>query len=258
MQISVYEDKRVLIVGIQISLIIHIILYIFLKIVPFPTLSIDTQKPIEIKIEETRKEIEKIEVKKIPVQTKKEEIKVKNPIVSEEKKVLPVNKPQVNQIEKKEIVSKTTPAVKIQEKHQESPIKKETLKIEDENLKLLSQIGKNPEGSGLQKSNQEESLSFGQKLSNIDKSAEGTALSRSLLYKPPPPKLTSSISQPSVKAKIWISPSGNVEKVELINITGDTEIDTAVIKYLKKWKFNPINTNQIQWAIVTVRFGRGQ
>jgi len=243
MQISVYEDKRVLIVGIQVSLIIHIILYIFLKIIPFPTLSIDTQKPIEIKIEEVRKEIEKVEVKKIPVQTKKEEVKVKNPIVNEEKK---------------EIVSKTTPAEKIQDKPQESPIKKETLKIEDENLKLLSQIGKNPEGPGMQKSNQEESLSFGQKLSNIDKSAEGTALSRSLLYKLPPPKLTSSISQPSVKAKIWISPSGNVEKVELINITGDTEIDTAVIKYLKKWKFNPININQTQWAIVTVRFGKGE
>lgn len=254
MQISVYEDRKILIVGIQVSLIIHIILYIFLKIVPFPTLSIDTQKPIEIKIEEVRKEIEKVEVKKIPVQTKKEEVKVKNPIVNEEKKDLSVNKPQVNQIEKKETTSKTTPAEKIQDKPQESPIKKETLKIEDENLKLLSQIGKNPEGSGMQKSNQEESLSFGQKLSNIDKSAEGTALSRSLLYKPPPPKLTSSISQPSVKVKIWISPSGNVEKVELINITGDTEIDIAVIKYLKKWKFNPININQTQWAIVTVRF----
>ncbi|ACD66286.1 hypothetical protein SYO3AOP1_0650 [Sulfurihydrogenibium sp. YO3AOP1] len=258
MQNSLYEDRKILIVGIQISLIIHIILYIFLKIVPFPTLSIDTQKPIEIKIEEIRKEIEKVEVKKIPVQTKKEEVKVKNPIVNEEKKDLPVNKPQVNQIEKKETTSKTTPAEKIQDKPQESPIKKETLKIEDENLKLLSQIGKNPEGSGVQKSNQEESLSFGQKLSDIDKSAEGTALSRSLLYKPPPPKLTSSISQPSVKAKIWISPSGNVEKVELINITGDTEIDTAVIKYLKKWKFNQINTNQTQWAVVTVRFGKGE
>lgn len=254
MQISVYEDKIVLIVGIQVSLIIHIILYIFLKIVPFPTLSIDTQKPIEIKIEEIRKGIEKVEVKKNTGSDKREEVKVKNPIVNEEKKGLLVNKPQVNQIEKKETTSKTTPTEKIQDKPQESPIKKETLKIEDENLKLLSQIGKNPEGSGMQKSNQEESLSFGQKISNMDKSAEGTALSRSLLYKPPPPKLTSSISQPSVKAKIWINPSGNVEKVELINITGDTEIDTAVIKYLKKWKFNPININQIQWAIVTVRF----
>jgi len=258
MQISVYEDKRVLIVGIQVSLIIHIILYIFLKIVPFPNLSIDTQKPIEIKIEEIRKEIEKAEVKKIPVQTKKEEVKVKNPIVNEDKKDLPVNKPQVNQIEKKEIVSKTTPAEKIQDKPQGSPIKKETLKIEDENLKLLSQISKNPEGSGVQKLNQEKSLSFGQKLSDIDKSAEGTALSRSLLYKPPPPKLTSSMLQPSVKAKIWISPSGNVEKVELINITGDAEIDTTVIKYLKKWKFNQINTNQTQWAIVTIRFEKGE
>jgi protein TonB len=53
MQISVYEDRKILIVGIQASLIIHIILYIFLKIVPFPTLSIDTQKPIEIKIEQS-------------------------------------------------------------------------------------------------------------------------------------------------------------------------------------------------------------
>ncbi|MBX0312600.1 MAG: TonB family protein [Sulfurihydrogenibium sp.] len=242
MQISLYEDRKILIIGIQVSLIIHIILYIFLKIVPFPTLSIDTQKPIEIKIEEIRKETEKVEVKKIQVQTKKE-VKVKIPVVNEEKK---------------EAISKTTPAEKIQDKPQESSIKKETLKIEDENLKLLSQIGKNPEVSGVQKSNQEESLSFGQKLSDIDKSAEGTALNRSLLYKPLPPKLTSSILQPSIKAKIWISPSGNVEKVELINITGDAEIDTAVIKYLKKWKFNPIDTNKTQWAIVTVRFEKGE
>ena len=229
MQNLLYEEWKVLTVGIQISLIIHIIFYILLKIVPFPLLSVDSQKPIEIKLEA------------IQAQTKKEEIKVNNP--------------QINQANKKEAISKIIPAEKIQEKPQESPIKKDTLKIEDESLRLLSQISNNSEESGMQKSNQEESLSFGQKLSDIDKSAEGTALNRSLIYKPPPPKLTSSISQPSLKAKIWISPSGNVEKVELINITGDIEIDTAVIKYLKKWKFSPISINQTQWAIVTVRFG---
>ena len=95
---------------------------------------------------------------------------------------------------------------------------------------------------------------FGQKLSKFDKSAFGTATERYLVYKPDPPRIKTKRPPPSVKVKIWVNPDGTVGRVEPITTTHDKKIDSIIWNYVKKWKFNEIQSNEKQWAVVTIRF----
>ncbi len=95
---------------------------------------------------------------------------------------------------------------------------------------------------------------FGQKLSKFDTSAFGTAVERYLIYKPEPPRIKTKRPPPNVKVKIWVNPDGTVGRVEPITTTNDKKIDSIIWNYVKKWKFNEIQKNEMQWAVVTIRF----
>ncbi len=98
------------------------------------------------------------------------------------------------------------------------------------------------------------SPSFGTKLSKLDTGAKGTAKDRKVVYRPPPPTVRAKVLPPPVKVKIWINPDGTVEKVQLLETTGNPEIDKKIREYMLSWKFSRINSNKKQWAITTIRF----
>ena len=61
-----------------------------------------------------------------------------------------------------------------------------------------------------------------------------------------------------VKIKIWVEPSGNIREGTLIEISsGYPDLDQAVIRALKTWRFAPLPQDVIQetqWGIITFRF----
>jgi len=98
--------------------------------------------------------------------------------------------------------------------------------------------------------------SFGEPLKKFDKNVEGTGASRKIEHMPPPPLIKTKLPAPPkfIKVKIWISPDGTVERAVLLRKTGDPLLDRAILKYIYSWKFNPISSNEVQWAVVTVKF----
>ncbi len=99
-------------------------------------------------------------------------------------------------------------------------------------------------------------IQFGKDFKEYDNSIQGTAKTRKLIYMPPPPNIKTKIILPpkSVKVKIWITPDGRVSNIILLKRTGDPSLDKAIIEYVKAWRFNKINTDEVQWAITTIRF----
>ncbi|HEC78290.1 MAG TPA: energy transducer TonB [candidate division WOR-3 bacterium] len=61
-----------------------------------------------------------------------------------------------------------------------------------------------------------------------------------------------------VKIRIWVEPSGCVREGTLIEVSsGYPDLDQAVIKALRLWKFAPLPSNVVQetqWGIITFRF----
>ncbi|MDI6793935.1 MAG: TonB family protein [bacterium] len=55
--------------------------------------------------------------------------------------------------------------------------------------------------------------------------------------------------------KLWVSPDGSVEKVEIEKTTGDSKIDDLVKKTFFKWRFEalPPSEQKIDWGLVPVK-----
>lgn len=239
------EEKIYILIGFEVSLIIHLIVYILLNFLPLQN-KISFYKPIEISIEEIKEEKTEI-IKQTLIEKTEDNKKKSKSIKADENKTLNNEKLDREISKNKEISEVKSGKYKVQKSEPD------IMKLDEENVKLLNQLSS---GTGNKSSNvdKNEDIAFGEKLSNVDKDAEGSAVSRYVIYKPQTHLISSNITQPSVKAKIWINPSGNVEKVELITKTGDVEIDSTIVKYLKQWKFNKILKNEIQWATITIRF----
>lgn len=59
----------------------------------------------------------------------------------------------------------------------------------------------------------------------------------------------------TVSFKFWVTPDGFVkERVVLLYSSGYPELDKIAERALKQWKFEPIETDEIQWGIVTFIF----
>ena len=96
--------------------------------------------------------------------------------------------------------------------------------------------------------------SFGTEFSKLDANVKGTAKNRKILYRPTPPVIRASVPPPPIKVKLWINPDGTVAKAQLLETTGNPEIDRKVKEYILRWKFSKISSNQQQWAITTIKF----
>ncbi len=94
--------------------------------------------------------------------------------------------------------------------------------------------------------------SFGTELSKLDKGVKGTAKNRKLIFRPSPPTVRSTSLPPPIKVKLWINKDGTVGNVQLLETTGNPDIDKKVREYVLSWKFN--RAEEKQWAITTIRF----
>jgi TonB family protein len=80
-----------------------------------------------------------------------------------------------------------------------------------------------------------------------DFSIEGQARDRVLIFRPP----FSDYGGPSktynnVRLRVVIAADGNVKSVDIIETSGEPKTDLAAIRYVKKWKFTPLNPDKPQ------------
>lgn len=240
-------DRKILLIGFQVSLIIHILLYIFLKLLPAIHLNYLTyQQPVEITIEEVKQQIQRVELSKPHIVENKRQETPPKQVVKET-----VKPEKVSQIAQKQ------DAVKPVSKQQDNSVQKSekpAITVDDSNIALLSRITSS--GVKQEEMGKNTEVSFGEPLSKFDKNIEGDAISRRVIYKPAPIKVETDVPQPSVKVKIFIAPSGDVMKVQLLTLTSDPAINREVVSYMLKWKFNRIDENAVQYAVLTVYFTR--
>ncbi|MCX7737811.1 MAG: energy transducer TonB [Hydrogenothermaceae bacterium] len=226
------EDRKVVILALQVSLILHLILYILLKIIPTPHFLESFYQPIEIELQKEASVPKKVEIS----QTKSEVSPYRG--LTKEKQV------SINTITKNEVSHKSGSSQHINRSKDESMV------IDESNFALLSKIT----SSETKASSLNSSTSFGEELLKVDRNASGDAISRKVLYRPPPIKLESEAPQPSIRIKIFISPDGTVSKVVLLNVTSDQNLNRRVVEYMMKWRFNPIVEDVTQYAVLTVYF----
>ncbi|MBW2037996.1 MAG: hypothetical protein JRI46_00120 [Deltaproteobacteria bacterium] len=83
---------------------------------------------------------------------------------------------------------------------------------------------------------------------------KGPAASRKVIYIPPPPKVKVSVAA-DVLLKFWVIPNGTVGKVIPL-VKGGATVDLAAIKYIKRYRFNPLpkDVPQVEmWGVISVR-----
>ncbi len=237
-----YLNKKVLIISLLIGFVVNLLFLMFLELY---TTSVS---PVEKK---------ELKVRYIPVKkTVKNENSVQKKV--QKKKVVKSNQKKAK-ASSGEKVSKAPviPAL--------TPVLPEVETLSDKDLTLpekeidLGEFSDIPVETGEIKEFKASSFgefnpSFGTVLSKVDKTAEGTAVGRKLIYRPEPPVIKAHIPPPPVKVKLWINKDGTVYKVQLLKTTGDKKIDRMIKDYVHSWKFNEIDKNQKQWATTTIRF----
>jgi TonB family protein len=57
-----------------------------------------------------------------------------------------------------------------------------------------------------------------------------------------------------IRLKFWVLPSGEVSLVIIEDSSGYPEIDAKVVRVMKGWKFNKIETTQTQWGMILFKF----
>lgn len=226
------KDREVVILALQVSLILHLILYILLKIIPTPNFPESFYQPIEIELQKEVNTPRKVEIS----QTRSEASPYRGS--TKEKRV------STNTLTKNDVSHKSSSSQHINQSEDEGVV------IDESNLALLSKIT----SSETKTSSLNSSTSFGEELLKVDRNVSGDAISRKVLYRPPPIKLESEAPQPSIRVKIFISPDGTVSKVVLLNVTSDQNLNRRVVEYLMKWRFNPIVEDVTQYAVLTVYF----
>lgn len=234
------EDRKVLIIGFQISLIVHLMLYILLKLMPDLNLKYIPDEPIEININ-----IQQIEKINIP-----QKVNISSSQILKTKESLTKQNFSENKLAPQSIIAEPKNAPEQKQKEE-----KPAINIDENNLSLIDKI---TSAKSVQKEGKESTsaVSVGESLSSIFKNAEGDALSRKVIYRPQQIKLQSEVPQPSVRVKLYIAPSGDVVKVQLLTLTADPSLNREIVNYLLRWKFNPIAEEKIQYAVLTLEFSQ--
>lgn len=91
--------------------------------------------------------------------------------------------------------------------------------------------------------------------SSVKLDIEGPVTERKILSKPPLPKVNTEHTI-QIKLKFWVTPNGIVDQIIPVE-RGDTKLESAAIRYLKNWRFDPLSPHlkqNRQWGILTVRF----
>jgi len=57
-----------------------------------------------------------------------------------------------------------------------------------------------------------------------------------------------------VVLKFWVLPGGEVSNIELQQTSGWSDLDECAVKALKKWRFEPIKKENVQWGEIPFKF----
>ncbi len=245
-----YLNKRVLIIALILGLFINIAMlggfeYYISKVKPIEPPKEPVVKLIEIK--EKKKIKKKRRVKKV---VKKKIVRKK---VKKKRKVV-ARKPKAAKKAKKSLTPAATMPLPEVENLSEKEVALPEREVEvpyNTELAIKSKKIAEPKAPELGKPTP---MVFGKKLSELFKGASGTGADRYILYQPKTPKIASSDLPPTVKVKIFVNPDGTVGRVDILTAIPDKRIYNEIWNYIKRWKFNPIDENEIQWAIVKIRF----
>ena len=77
---------------------------------------------------------------------------------------------------------------------------------------------------------------------------------RKLIYVPTPPTFKVKEFPSSVEVKIWVNPDGKVIRAILVKRSGIAQIDNGLLKFVKKLKFEKVETTDIQEGVIIFRF----
>ncbi|HIQ48070.1 MAG TPA: energy transducer TonB, partial [Aquifex aeolicus] len=86
------------------------------------------------------------------------------------------------------------------------------------------------------------------------KSVEIKVGSRKLVYVPSAPVFKVKEFPSQVKIKIWVNPEGKVIKAIIVQRSGVASIDDKLLRFVKKLRFEEIDTFEVQEGIITFRF----
>ncbi|WP_340690099.1 energy transducer TonB [Hydrogenobacter thermophilus] len=85
----------------------------------------------------------------------------------------------------------------------------------------------------------------------------GGGAGRGILYVPPLPKLVSEELPSTLRIRVWVEPSGEVSRVQILQRSGVPEVDERLAQFVRRIKFEPIKENVVQTGILTFRFKGG-
>ncbi|MNL83161.1 Gram-negative bacterial tonB protein [compost metagenome] len=60
-----------------------------------------------------------------------------------------------------------------------------------------------------------------------------------------------------VRLRVWVSAEGRVSRVEVVRLSGTSEMDRRAMESLKRWRFAPLPDGTApvtQWGEITLRF----
>ncbi len=88
---------------------------------------------------------------------------------------------------------------------------------------------------------------------------EGGLEARPLVYVPPVPRVPVWMQplavETAVSARVWVSSSGQVSRVEPVVSSGDPSMDLMLLRYLRSWIFIPaLDARAVESGIVHLRF----
>lgn len=86
---------------------------------------------------------------------------------------------------------------------------------------------------------------------------EGPAGTRKLIYREQPdyPEWAKEKGiEGNVRIKFWVDPDGKVVLTDLLTSSGSPELDVYAEQVLRKYLFEPVNTDKEAWGIITFRF----
>ncbi len=81
--------------------------------------------------------------------------------------------------------------------------------------------------------------------------------SRKIVYTPEVPELISSEFPSGVRVRIWVSPEGKVIKALLLQRSGNVNIDSILLSYVRGIRFEKVEDQEIQVGEITFRFRGG-
>ncbi len=81
--------------------------------------------------------------------------------------------------------------------------------------------------------------------------------SRSIVYTPPIPELISSEFPSAVRVRIWVAPDGRVVKALLLQRSGNVNIDSILLSYVRGIRFEKVDDQEVQVGEITFSFQGG-